>query len=102
MYIIRIKKAGINFIKGLFVIILLIMMFTFCNKIERHYTMEATITGVENEMIILEDKQGHIWRWINYKRDLKEGQKVKLIFFDKGTEEIRKDDEIIKFKRLNK
>lgn len=101
MIIIRIKKKGIELIQGTLLILIFIITLAICGNIERHYTMEATITGIENEMIIFEDKQGHIWRWIEYEEELTEGQKVKITFFDKGTENNRKDDEIIKYKILD-
>lgn len=101
MYTIKIKKASVELMQIILVIIIFISTLIFCCNTERHYTINATITGIEKEMIIFEDKQGYIWRWINYNEDLTEGQSVKLTFFDKGTENDRTDDEIIKFKVVN-
>ena len=98
MIIIRIKRKGIELLKLVFVIVLFVIALSICGHTESHYTMKGTVTGREREMIIVEDKQGHIWRYIDYSDRLKEGQRVSISFYNKGTEDDRTDDEIIKIR----
>lgn len=86
------------FLQGILFIILFIVVLAFCSHFERHYSIDAQVYKVENNIVIFEDKLGELWEYEDYEEEVTEGQSVKLTFYDNGTDRTRLDDEITKIK----
>ncbi len=86
------------FLQGILFIVLFIVVLAFCSYFERHYSIDAQVYRVENNIVTFEDKLGELWEYEDYEEELTEGQSVKLTFYDNGTDRTRTDDEITKIK----
>lgn len=68
--------------------------------IETHYTREAKVVSIENEIIVVEDKIGMLWEFEGDSFEINDDVKMKM--FNNYTDETIKDDEIISIKRVDK
>ncbi len=94
------KKKGIEFLQGIVVIVLFIIVLAFCGHLERHYSIDAEVYKVENRIVTFKDKTENLWQYVDYNNEFIKGQKVKLSFYDNCTTNNRIDDEITKVKIL--
>lgn len=80
-----------------FAIIFVLVSIVFCGYIESHYTREATVCKVENNIVTFTDPQGNFWEWEKEKEDdFIMGQKVKLHMSTNYTIDTIEDDIIEK------
>lgn len=78
-------------------IIFVFASIVFCGYIENHYTREATVCKIENNIITFTDPQGNFWEWEEEKEnDFIMGQKVKLYMSTNYTIDTIEDDIIKK------
>ncbi len=80
------------------VIILTILAIGRLGYLETHYTREATVINVEDELIIVEDEQGFIWDFEG--TGFTTGDKVKMTM-DNNLTDTNIEDDIIENVRLH-
>ena len=91
----KVKTALIN--AGLGLILLLAFVLTGYN--ETHYSMTGTVvTTSYNGEVCIEDTTGNLWEVLE--TDYCRGDKVRMMFFTDGTDTTRKDDTIVKVKKI--
>lgn len=91
-----IKKHFINFLLALLVLLLFYIPMGICGYIECHYTIKATVKGVYDTKIKVEDQRGHEWYFEGDGYEI--GDKLKLKMFNGYTDNTLDDDEIINAK----
>ena len=91
----KIKTTLIN--AGLGLILLLAFVLTGYN--ETHYSMTGTVvTTSYNGEVCIEDTTGNLWEILD--TDYCRGDKVRIMFFTDGTDTTRKDDIIVRIKKI--
>lgn len=91
----RIKNVVIN--AGLGLGLLAIIALTGYN--DTHYMMTGTVvTTSYNDEICIEDTTGNLWEMSDM--DYCRGDKVRMMFFTEGTDTTRKDDTIVRIRKI--
>ena len=84
-------------IKRVVIVILLVMLFIgvyFANGI---VVRKGQVESVEGNVVTIVTNYGTAWEWGLEKREhFKEGDKVKLVMYNKDTEKVLEDDVILK------
>lgn len=84
-------------IKGIIVIILLVVLFVgiyFANGI---VVRKGQVESVEGNVVTIVTNCGTAWKWgLEGREYFKEGDKVKLVMYNKDTEKVLEDDVILK------
>lgn len=83
------KKKIISFI-SLFIVIL---CFCFCSFTETHYTKNAIVTNVNQNLITVKDENGYLWEFEG--EGFEEDTEVKLIMDTNHTDSNTLDDKVI-------
>ena len=93
-----IKKASVFCL-----IVLLFISFLFCSYFESHYTREAKVCRVEENVIIFTDTQGNFWECEKEEDgdSFIMGESVKLKMFNNYTINESTDDVITKVIKMN-
>ena len=68
--------------------------------VETHYDTVAEVLSNDGDSVLLVDGAGYVWEMTD-RPDLKEGEFVKIKFFNNTTDYTREDDEIINVKLLD-
>lgn len=84
-------------IKRVMIVLAIITVLGVLGHYEHHYTRECIVVSVDQEIVTVEDKQGHLWDFIG--ADYQENDRVIITMFDNHTHKII-DDEIIKVKPM--
>lgn len=81
--------------------ILLVIIILLTHIKNTHYTKQAVVTDITNQVITLTDIKGHQWQYETDRttRELKEHDVVVMIMYTNGTEETIKDDKIVRIKK---
>lgn len=80
--------------KEIFLILVLVILFGVCNKIETNYYREGTIVRQEGNKNVVRDTTGN--EWVFYQLGYGKGEKVRMRMFDNHTDDFLEDDEILK------
>ena len=80
--------------KKLITLMLLIATIYVIGYCDHNYTRkECTVTNIDNNIVTIQDKQGHIWEWEKEANEqFIKGEKVNLKMFDNTTDETITDD----------
>ena len=87
-------------IKNIIIIIIIIIIFCLCSWYETHYTREATVINVTDNIITVIDKSGYVWKFegIGFNKN----DKVRLIMNTMLSNSNVLDDKIENVKKINK
>lgn len=84
-------------IKGVVVIILLAMLFIGIYFADGIVVRKGQVESVEGNVVTIITNCGTVWEWGLEEREcFKEGDKVKLVMYNKDTEKVLEDDVILK------
>ena len=84
-------------IKGTVVIILLAMLFVGICFADKIVIRKGQIESIEGNVVTIVTNCGTAWEWGLEEREcFKEGDKVKLVMYNKDTEKVLEDDVILK------
>ena len=86
-----IKRVVISII----VTTMFVVLFLVCSWYETHYTREAKVIQIDNEIVSVIDKTNNVWQFYRNKEDVKINDQVKLIMDTMNTDTIITDDTII-------
>ena len=88
-----------EWIQGLLIAIIFILILNFCSIVETTYTQNATVIQVKNNIILIEDKKGYVWEF--KASEFSVGDKVKLTMDNNHTDLIINDDKIKQIKKID-
>lgn len=94
------NKMNIERIKMIFYSIVLSVICFIAITNMHNYTAKATVIQVTKEEVKIKDDLGYLWNF--YGNDFSVGDRVAVTFNDNGTDNIAKDDVIVKVKKVNK
>ena len=86
-----------KWIQSLLIIIIFILIFSFCSIIETTYTRKATIIQIKDNTILMKDENNYVWEFNT--NEFSVGDEVKLTLDNNHTDLIIKDDKIKKIKK---
>ena len=86
---------------GLIGLIVIIIFFIIICYVEHHYSMQGFVVEQTKDVLTVEDKMGLKWHYVT-KESFEEKEEIKLYFNNGTTDNTRKDDTLIKIKRLEK
>lgn len=89
-----------KFISAIVSIIMFLVPVGIEGTLEDRYTNFGTIIEIEDEAILVEDYTGNVWEFEG--TGFKINDKVKITFSANHTDNTRKDDKIIKVKKVEK
>ena len=87
----KIKKV----VGSIVVTTMFIVLFLVCSWYETHYTREARVIAIDNEIVSVIDKTNNVWQFYRNKEAIKINDQVKLIMDTMNTDTIITDDIII-------
>ena len=91
----RKNNEVVEFVFGLAVFLLVFIVLPgIVGNYEHHYTREAEVVEVNDELVVVEDNCGYLWEF--YGDDYEVGQQVKMKMFTNYTHDTIFDDEIEK------
>lgn len=85
---------------GLIVMLVIIGIAGLAGTAENHYKMDATVYSVETDEVVFEDETGNLFSILETDTTYKVGDNVRIKFDANNTIDNRKDDKIVKVKRL--
>lgn len=87
-----------KWMQALLMAVVFILILGLCSIIETTYTQKATVIEVENNIILMEDKSGHVWEF--EASEFSVGDEVELVMNNNHTDLILEDDKIKKIKKI--
>lgn len=85
---------------GVLVLVFLVGCFAVAGKIETHYERKhCVVVDVEDGIATIEDACGYVWEWETEGETLRKGETITLKMFNNHTDNVIKDDEIVKIVR---
>ena len=83
-------------IKVVTIVVMLVLMLNACGYAEHHYTLEdCVVVAVAEDVITVEDKQGHVWEYTIEGSAPEVGSTVDLVMYTSLTDSYIYDDEIV-------
>ncbi len=78
------------------VLTIIFVLMSIIHTIETHYTRDVVVVHTQDEEVIVQDRQGHLWTFIGegYTKD----QEITVVMYTNNTDSIITDDEIIRIK----
>lgn len=92
------KNKIIKIVQGIIIILVIFLILGICGYIETHYTMECRVTDTQGDKIKIKDSVGQTF--VFYGQGYEVDDKVKVTFENNCTDNIRKDDKVVKIKGL--
>ena len=89
----------VSFLMGFATIAVLISIFVWASYNDTHYSTVAEVYMIEDSETIFVDGAGYLWSALD--TEYKKGEFVELYFDNNCTDYTRKDDKIVKIKRLD-
>lgn len=86
------KKNVTNFICFMGLISFLLLSTSIVHYYETHYTMNATVVGVNKDIVLVEDNTGNLWEF--YGTGFQIDNKVSVKFYTSETDHTREDDQV--------
>lgn len=84
-----------RFVVVVVVVALVILIVCVLASLVNRYTLEATVIDTQNNIVTIEDETGNVWEFEDTEQWYEMGERVKVVWNDKGTD-FKQDDEIIK------
>ena len=92
------KEEGL-FLSFIFAIFCVVVLFL-SGMIENNYSVNGVVKQTEGDFIVVEDTTEKVWKWKSKEKEFKEGDKVRMIFFNATTHETREDDVLKRVKKV--
>lgn len=96
----RQMRKALEMTKNITLVLILFVCFCVCSYVETHYTREATVIEVTNNIVTVVDKCGYLW---DFEGDgFKPNDEVKMTMNTMHTDSNIYDDKIENVKIINK
>ena len=84
-----------RFVVVVVIVALVVLIVCVLASLTNRYTLEATVIDTQNDIVTIEDETGNVWEFEDTEHWYEMGERVKVVWNDKGTD-FKQDDEIIK------